>query len=75
MTTLQKELQRLSGTTRDIVGAANAWAGTTGLDVTGALNVKAGNTSPNLKSLQGVLNQLAGTSGYAETEAARRCTP
>lgn len=44
-------------------GAANAWAGTTGLETVHALNVKAANTLPNYKGLAGVLNQLAGTVG------------
>lgn len=73
MSTLQAELQRVSGQpTLDAQGCANAWAGTTGLSITGALNVKAANTDANYKQLQGVLNQLAGTTGLAETEAARR---
>jgi len=38
----------------------------------GALNVKAGNTLPNYLELQGVLNQLAGTSGLGVDDAARR---
>lgn len=53
-------------------GAANVWAGTTGLSLVGALNVKAGNTLPNYLALQGVLNQLAGTTGLAVDEAASR---
>jgi hypothetical protein len=73
MSTLQAELQRVSGRpTLDAQGAANVYAGTTGLTIVGALNVKAGNTAANYKELQGVLNQLAGTTGLAETEAARR---
>lgn len=48
---------------RGILSAANVWAGTTNLDLLGALNVKAGNTSPNLRDLNGVCNQLAGTVG------------
>jgi hypothetical protein len=50
--------------------AANVYAGTTGHSLTGALNVAAGNTLPNYQALQGVLNQLAGTTGLAITEAA-----
>jgi hypothetical protein len=50
--------------------AANIWAGTTGRPLVGALNVKAGNTFPQWKELQGVLNQLAGTSGLAIDGAA-----
>ena len=68
MSTLQAELQRLSGTTLDMVGAANVWAGTSGLDLVGALNVKAGTTG---LPLTGVLNRLASTSGLAVVGAAR----
>lgn len=52
--------------------AANAYAGTTGLEVVGALNVAAGNTLPNYRELQGVLNQLAGTTGLGVDEAASK---
>lgn len=52
--------------------AANTWAGTTGLDVVGALNVKAGNSRPNYKDLMGVCNQLAGTTGLAAAAALRQ---
>ncbi len=51
--------------------AANTWAGTTGLDVVGALNVKAGNTRPNYKDLRGVCNQLGGTTDKAPAAALR----
>ena len=68
MSTLQAELQRLSGTTLDMVGAANVWAGTSGLDLIGALNAKAGTAGI---PLLGVLNRLAGTSGLAEAGAAK----
>jgi hypothetical protein len=61
---LQHALQRVSGTTLDSAGAANAWAGTSGLDLLAALNAKAGNTTnAAVKDLLGVLNQLAGTDG------------
>lgn len=77
MGTLQYELNRLAGTldasnvpTRDAQGAANIWAGTSGKDLVGALNAKALNTLPNYRELQGVLNQLAGTSGLGEDAAA-----
>lgn len=53
-------------------GAANKWAGTSGLSTVGALNVKAGNTVGRYKDLQGVCNQLAGTSGLGAPEALRR---
>lgn len=57
-------LQRVSGTTLDVDGAANAWAGTTGKALLGALNAKAGTTGLDM---MGVLNKLAtgnATSGY-----------
>lgn len=62
-------MNRLAGTlvngvpSRDTTGAANIWAGTTGLQLVGALNAKAGNVPPNYRDLAGVLNQLAGTTG------------
>lgn len=77
-TTLQYHMNRLAGTLvgdvpqRDAQGAANVWAGTTGLDLVGALNVKAANVLPNYRELQGVLNQLAGTTGLGVDEAASR---
>lgn len=74
--TLQGELNRLrnGGATYpaqmiSAVGAANQWAGTTGWDLLGALNIKAGNTPSNFRSLAGVCNQLAGTTGYAAQAA------
>lgn len=69
-------MNRLAGTlvdgvpSRDAQGAANIWAGTTGLDLVGALNVEAGNSLPDYKELQGVLNQLAGTTGLGVDAAA-----
>lgn len=66
--TMQAELQRLSGTSLDAQGAANAWAGTVGLALLRALNVKAGTTGLDL---QQVCNVLGGTSGLAETAALR----
>jgi len=74
--TLQHAMNRKAGTlngdvpTLDAQGAANVWAGTTGLDLVHALNVKAGNALPNFLELQGVLNQLAGTSGLGVDAAA-----
>ena len=65
-TTLQYHMNRKAGTlvndlpTLDAQGAANVWAGTTGLSIVGALNVKALNVLPNYRELAGVLNQLAG---------------
>lgn len=73
---LQAELNRLrnGGATYPTqmissVAAANQWAGTTGWDLLGALNIKAGNTPSNFRALDGVCNQLAGTSGFAATAA------
>lgn len=54
--------------------AANTWAGTTGLDLVGALNVKAGNTRPNYKDLRGVCNQLGSTTDLAPAAALRART-
>jgi hypothetical protein len=68
--TLQSALQRLSGTKLDAQGAANVWAGTTGLDLLGALNTKAGNARGSWRGLNGVLNQLAGTTGLDADRAA-----
>ena len=53
----------------DADGAANKWAGTTGLALNGALNTKAGNTRPAWLDLDGVCNQLAGTSGKSAVNA------
>jgi hypothetical protein len=53
----------------DAAGAANAWAGTTGLDTVGALNAKAGTTGLDL---QGVCNELAGTTGVGPALALRQ---
>lgn len=67
--TLQYHMNRKAGTlvggvpTVEAQGAANIWAGTTGMDLVGALNVRAGNTSGGYRELAGVLNQLAGTTG------------
>lgn len=53
--------------------AANAWAGTTDLDVQGALNRKAGKTDPTtFLDINGVCNLLASTSDLEATEALRR---
>lgn len=77
MAELVSELNRLAngGTyppRGDYVGAAkaaNTYAGTTNLDVVGALNVKAGNPRDQWKDLGGVANQLAGTFGLAPAKA------
>ena len=55
----------------DEAGAANRYAGTTGLEAIGALNTLAGNVLPAWKDLQGVANQLAGTTGLGAPEALR----
>jgi len=74
--TLTYHMNRKAGTLNGSVptlsaqGAANVWAGTTGLELVHALNVKAGNTLPNFKELAGVLNQLAGTTGLEVDGAA-----
>ena len=53
--------------------AANAWAGTTGLDVQGALNRKAGKTDPKtFLNINGICNLLASTSNLEAPEALRR---
>ena len=53
--------------------AANAWAGTTGLDVQGALNRKAGKTDPKtFLNINGICNLLASTSDLEAPEALRR---
>lgn len=78
MGTLTYELNRLAGSLVDGVptlaaqGAANVWAGTTGLALVGALNVKAMNVLPGYKDLAGVLNQLASTSGLGVDAAATK---
>jgi hypothetical protein len=68
---LPAELRRLSGTKLDVQGAANAYAGTTGLSLVGALNKKAGTSG---LALQGVVNKLAGTVGLGVNRAASLIT-
>lgn len=68
---LPAELRRLSGTTYDAAGAANAWAGTSGLELVGALNAKAGTVG---LELNGVLNRLAGTTGLGTNAAVSAIT-
>jgi len=74
-------LNRLAGTVLngvpqyDAQGAANKWAGTTGLAIAGALNTlyASRNSGRNYNyDLQGALNALAGTSGLGINEAAAR---
>lgn len=55
-------------------GAANVWAGTNGLELVHALNVKAGNGLGAYRELAGVLNQLAGTNGL-EVDGASAMIP
>lgn len=76
---LKYHLNRKAGTlnafdlpTLEPQAAANVWAGTSKLDLVGALNVEAGNVRPKWKDLAGVLNQLAGTSRLEVDEAAAR---
>lgn len=78
-TTLTYNMNRLAGTisggvpTLDAQGAANVWAGTSGLGLVGAVNVKNGVTDrARFLGLVGALNALAGTSGLAEAKAAAR---
>lgn len=79
-TTLCDELNRLAngGTYPamteylDEQGAANKWAGTTGLATVGALNVKQGITDKKLYlDLWGICNTLAGTTGKSAVDALR----
>jgi hypothetical protein len=74
-------LNRLAGTLINDVpqyeaqGAANIWAGTTGLALVGALNTlyASRNSGKNYGyDLPGVLNALAGTVGLGVHEAAAR---
>lgn len=73
--TLQEELNRLANggasyptTFLDAQGAANKWAGTTGLALIGALNAKAGTKGLDLNL---VCNRIAGTSGLEAVTALR----
>lgn len=76
--TLNGELNRLAGITsvsafKAPQGAANAYAGTTGLGIVGALNYKADSTrQPSAyKGLNAVCNELAGTTGKSAVDALR----
>lgn len=51
---------------------ANAVAGTKGWPLVGALNKIAGNPKTQYREHDGVLNQLAGTSGWGANAAASR---
>lgn len=56
----------------DDQGAANKWAGTTGLSTVGALNKKNGVTDPSsFLDIDGVCNALGGTTGLAAPAALR----
>lgn len=56
----------------DEQGAANKWAGTSGLGIIAALNIKNSVTNPSLyKDLNGVCNALAGTTGKSAVDALR----
>jgi hypothetical protein len=54
-------------------GAANSWAGTTGLGLIAALNYKASSTRQpdDYKGLNAICNELAGTSGLSAVVALR----
>jgi hypothetical protein len=79
--TLVAELNRLanSGTYpartdfKEAQGAANKWAGTTGLGIIAALNYKADSTRTrdNFKDLNAVCNELASTTGKSAVSALR----
>lgn len=76
--TVQWHMNRLAGTLVDDVpqlaaqGAANKWAGTSGLALVGALNAiyKERYGVSYQYDLQGILNALAGTTGLGENLAA-----
>ena len=75
---LTAELNRLAGITDvaqylDEQGAANRWASTTGLSTVGALNIKASasRTRDKFKDIDGICNELAGTTGLAAPAALR----
>ena len=65
---LQKALQAKAGTAvpLDAQGAANVWAGTTGLSLVAALNVRNSSTGLGLSAVVAALN--AGQSLNAETD-------
>ncbi len=79
--TLCAELNRLAngGTYPDLTvfldeqGAANAWAGTSGLGIIGALNIKAeaARQPDDYKDLNGICNELAGTTNKSAVDALR----
>ena len=76
--TLVDELNRLAGITdllqyQDAQGAANVWAGTTGLALLGALNeiAETGRLPKDYKGLNAVCNEIAGTTGLEAIPALR----
>jgi hypothetical protein len=76
--TLTGELNRLAGITnvvsyKDTQGAANAYAGTSGLGLIAALNYKASTSRQpnNYKGLNAVCNELASTTGKSAVDALR----
>jgi hypothetical protein len=71
---LEQALCTKAGTSLKLGGtyAANVIAGTTNMPMVGALNIKAGNPPSAYRELTGVLNQLAGTSGWGNNAAASR---
>ena len=72
--TLTAELNRLASTTgKAAQGAANVYAGTSGLGLIAALNIKAsGVRQPSAyKGLNAICNELAGTTGKSASDALR----
>jgi len=72
-----QSLNVLAGSSTVIYGSAQAAAIYAGLskpypEVVFSLNVKAGNTLPNLREMAGVANQLAGTTGLEVQDALDR---
>lgn len=55
------------------LAAARTWSGSNGLDLLGALNYKASSVRKpfDYKDLNGICNELAGTTGKEATEALR----
>ncbi len=71
---LTAELNRLASTTgKAAQGAANVYAGTSGLGLNAALNKKAdANRQPSAyKGLNAICNELAGTTGKSASDALR----
>jgi hypothetical protein len=71
---LTAELNRLNSTTGVAAqGAANTYAGTSGLGINAALNIKAdANRQPSAyKGLNAICNELASTTGKSASDALR----